>query len=126
MVRLFAAVLALVAFSAHGQSVTLEWEPPSQFTNGDVLNPATDLSGYGVYVDGARVATASNTVTSYQVTGLSYGPHDFWVTAIANNGNESAMSNTVARTIVDNRTPRPPRLIDVILAWLRSIFGRFA
>lgn len=125
------AVLLCLASTVYAQGdAQLEWTPPAQFTNGDPLVPVEALEGYGVYVDGERVATAAPEATAYLVEDLSPGSHEFYVTAIASNGAESDMSNVAVKVIPDNRVPEPPTLLDVLIAFVkdvvRAIFGWFA
>lgn len=119
-------VLMLFASGAMAQGVvTLSWVPPSEYEDGSALNPVTGLSGYRIYVDGAGVATAPNTASTYQVTGLSFGTHSFAVSALATNGQESELSNVVSRAIVDNRVPKPPTLLDAVVAFLKRLVRFF-
>jgi len=53
-------------------SATLQWTPPSEFTDGSELVPERDLEGYGVYMDGVRVAIAPPNVTTFVLEGVEY------------------------------------------------------
>lgn len=126
---IFAAAFVFCTTMAHAQSgvdATLSWLPPDSYENGDALDPAVDLTGYGVFMNGVQVATAPNSASSFLVLDLPFGDNAFYITSIATNGLESVMSNVAVRTVVDDRVPNPPTLIDVILAWIKRIFGWFA
>lgn len=117
--RYIITALAALPLLAHAQTAELTWEPPSAYQNGDVLNPAEDLEGYPIYVDGEQVDMAPPESEGYTVE-VSYGHHEFHVTALGTNGQESAPSNVVAETILDDRVPESPSLIDVIVGFLRD------
>ncbi|HEX7075767.1 MAG TPA: hypothetical protein VF226_17150, partial [Hyphomicrobiaceae bacterium] len=66
MKRLFAVVLTLICAPALAQgTATLTWELPDQYTNGDPLDPATDLAEIRVYANGALLATTEGTDTQF-------------------------------------------------------------
>lgn len=115
-----------MTFAQSGVDATLSWAPPSTYTDNSPLDPATDLTEFRIYLNGALHQTSPNTATTAIVPNLPFGSNEFYVTAVATNGNESVMSNIAIRTVVDNRVPGPPTLIDVILAWIRHFFARFA
>lgn len=120
------AALCLPAFGQSGQSVTLPWMPPTTWDDGSTLDPATDLQEFRVYRNGVRVASVGAAFTSYVVENVPYGESVFAVTAVAVNGEESSFSNTLTRVIEDTRKPRPPTLLDAIIAWVKSFFARWA
>src|SRR5690606_14517124 len=104
-------VLALLCCgSAWAQcSVELSWTPPTAYTNGDPLDPATDLLGYRIYdSDGDLLASPAAGTQSYALGDLPYGDYTFTATAVATNGQESAMSNAASWSCVDNRVPEAP------------------
>jgi hypothetical protein len=122
MKRLFAVVLALICAPALAQgTATLTWELPDQYTNGDPLNPETDLAEIRVYANGALLATTEGTDTQFVTDELSPGTYDFTVTAVAVNGIESAMSNSASKVIPDMRVPESPNLLEVIIAFVLDL-----
>jgi hypothetical protein len=83
-------------------SVTLSWTPPTQNTDGSVLN---NLAGYKVYW-GTSQSSYSNSVTvnnaglsRYVVEQLTPATWYFAVTALNAAGSESGFSNVVTKTI---------------------------
>lgn len=122
LVGLYVGMIAAPAFAA-----TLTWTAPSQFTDGSTLTPATDLSGYNIYVDDVKAGTALPTSTG-AVIAVAFGPHAYFVTAVAKvSGKESAMSNVISNAgVPDTRTPKPPTLVQAVIAFLKRLFGHFA
>lgn len=83
-------------------SATLNWQPPTQNTDGSAL---TNLAGFKVYW-GTSQGTYPNSVTlnnpglaSYVVGNLTSGTYFFVVTSINATGSESARSNSASKTI---------------------------
>jgi len=120
------AVCTTGALAQSGIDATLNWVLPTTYENGEPLDADTDLAEIRIYQNGALVQTAGGAATTATVFDLPFGDSTFFVTAVATNGAESLMSNEATRTVIDNRAPSPPTLLDVILAWLRSFFSRFA
>lgn len=81
--------------------VSLSWEPPTENIDGSAL---TDLAGYRLYVGQASgsytdvVALNDATATSHTVK-LASGSYYVVMTAVDADGNESAHSNEVTRTV---------------------------
>lgn len=82
----------------------LTWDAPTTYTDGTLLNPTTDLSGYRVYFGSSSTGAvvppcntssiAIGNLTTYRLPGLGDGSTVFvQVTAVATNGAESACSN---------------------------------
>jgi hypothetical protein len=84
------------------RSTTLLWTAPTGNENSE---PLTDLTGYiihcwtatGQYTNTMYVDDPS--ITSYEVKEFSPGEYSCAVTAISEDGGESALSNVVAKTI---------------------------
>lgn len=72
--------------------VTLNWAPPSEYSNGDSL-PLEELTEYRVYVDLKLVASVEPSATEYYLE-LPYGEWDVVVSAVAGYA-ESPLSETV-------------------------------
>ena len=109
---------------AQSCTATLSWTPPSEFDDGSPLDPAEDLSGYNIYVDGehygANPTIGNPTVRSYIVSDLptNGASHDFTMTAVGKNGLESDMSNSASKACPDMRKPKPPSLLDALIAFV--------
>lgn len=127
------AVSILVANPAGAQSPVmrngLSWTPPSEYMNGDPLDPSTELEGYRVTCGedpagpfprelvivqapgGAPVASVSKE-TIFVELGLDYGV-EYWCVmfASATNGLDSPASNMVGFIVADERAPAAPVLI---------------
>ena len=104
---------------------TIRWVPPTENVDG---TPLTDLAGYRVYwgedAGGPypnQMDISDGSLTSSPVTfTLDHAGQVTWyfvMTAIDTDGNESAYSNEVAKTITvtitDNRPPAPPTQLEV-------------
>jgi hypothetical protein len=124
-----AALLMFAAGAAIAQTpptmnVGISWVPPSQYTDGSALNPATDLTGYNVLCATTSAPSSyplshmvSNTATSVSraelvgALGLEFGTTYYCVLrAIATNTKTSNRSNEVSFVLVDERTPGAPVL----------------
>jgi hypothetical protein len=101
------ASVSLPAFSitvsaATSGSVTLNWMPPTQNTNG---TPLTDLSGYIIsYGTDAgslsqQISLSNPSLSTYVVSGLSAGTWYFAIKAVTSSGADSGFSNTASKTI---------------------------
>ncbi len=82
-------------------SKTLRWQSPTQNVDG---SPLTDLAGYIVYWGvTSRNYTGNHNINSPATTQwdatVSPGPYYFALTALDSEGNESAYSNEVLKTI---------------------------
>ena len=101
------ASTALTAFNLTVQatatgSATLNWQPPTQNTDGSTL---TNLAGFKVYW-GTSQGTYPNSVTlnnpglaTYVVGNLVSGTYFFVVTSFNTTGSESSRSNSASKTI---------------------------
>ena len=88
----------LAAQAIDEATVDLTWDP----------HPDDDLDGYRVYRDGLLVAGTG--ATSYRDTGLSpFTTYAYTVTAVAEDGDESAPSETATVTTPDATPPSVPQ-----------------
>jgi hypothetical protein len=84
-------------------SVTLNWQPPTQNTDG---SPLTDLSGYNIYIgttssnyDYMEIRLDNPGLTAYVVENLEPGTYYFAATAFNSTGIESAFSGEMVTTL---------------------------
>lgn len=82
-------------------SATLNWQPPTERTDGSAL---TNLQGYRIYYGNSpgnysNTVNVSNGLTSYVIENLSGGTWYFVMTAVDSAGLESARTNPVSKTI---------------------------
>lgn len=118
-------VLGFASFGAAAAETTLNWQAPTQNTDG---TPLTDLAGYRVYFGYATrdyVVSADvndpNATTATVTVPLGLVPGDNYIfiamTAIDSQGNESAYSNEITRIInvVDDIAPNAPVIITVTI-----------
>jgi len=83
-------------------SAALTWTPPTQHTDGTLLD---DLAGFNIYYGtsatalNAKVTITNPGATSYTLTGLAPGTWYFAVTAWSPDGSESAMSNVSSKVV---------------------------
>jgi hypothetical protein len=105
------APAAVSASPAHASStpptatignVTLNWQPPTQNTDG---TPLTNLAGYDIHYGTAsgkytQTVTIDNPgIATYVVGNLSPGTYYFSVTAVNSQGTESPLSSEVSTTV---------------------------
>jgi hypothetical protein len=83
-------------------SATLNWTPPTEFTDGSTLH---DLGGYRIHY-GTESGTYDSVIeidnpgiTSYVVEGLAPGVYYFAISAVTSTGAESAPSAEASKTI---------------------------
>jgi hypothetical protein len=91
--------MAMISVAVNG-TVTLQWQAPTENVDG---SPLDDLASYKIYYgDSSRSYSESMTVaagaTSKSVT-LESGSYYFAMTALDDDGNESAYSNEVEKTV---------------------------
>lgn len=116
---------------AEGTTVTLTWVPPTTFTDGSPLTPATDLSKYTVHFGPTSAEGVGSTSRNHPfpasssgtVTGLKGGVANYFcVKAVSTQGMSSACSNTLQKasqpavpawsetksvTVIINKPPAP-------------------
>jgi hypothetical protein len=98
----FSILVSATAGGGGAGSVALSWTPPTQNTDGSTL---VRLAGYRIHYgqtsgDYPSVVTLDNAgLASYVVDALPSGTYYFVVTAFDNQGNESAASAEVSKTI---------------------------
>jgi hypothetical protein len=82
--------------------VTLDWQPPTENSDGSAL---TNLAGYTVYYGTSpdnlskSVKVSNPGLTAYSVTGLTSGTWYFAVTSYSSDGVESTRTSTVSTKI---------------------------
>ena len=83
-------------------SASLSWTTPTENENNE---PLSDLAGYNIHC-WARDGQSTNTIyiddpeiTSYVIDELAPGSYYCAISAVNANGSESALSNTVAKTV---------------------------
>ena len=101
MLALGGLVLFGIMLSLNGPT-TLSWTAPTENENNELL---TDLAGYNIHC-WARDGQSTNTIyiddpeiTSYVIDELAPGSYYCAISAVNANGSESALSNTVAKTV---------------------------
>lgn len=132
--RLIAAALAaLVTFPALAANVT--WVNPTQFEDNSPL-VAADIASTTVQwsngttfgaVNGSQVVVGSATsVTLPDPPAGTSRCYRAFTTVVASKGGGSSVASNVSCKAVPFPNPKPPTLLEVLLAWLRGIWGRFA
>jgi len=132
--RLIAAALAaLVAFPALADTVS--WTHPTSYTDGSALVVAdiasttiewSNTNPFGT-VAGSQIVTGSaNTATTPNTPAGTTRCYRAKTTVVAAKGGQTSVPSNVSCKTVPFPAPNPPTLIDVILAWLRGVFSRFA
>lgn len=99
-------------------SHTVDWDPPTEYENGDPLLEQ-DLDYYTLYCNDAAFVTIDNIIGQSSAvvdfSPLGEGTHTCYLTVTALNGMESAPSNT-ANFTVGPRTPMAPTNFVIILS----------
>lgn len=98
----FAITVSASSSSAVAKAVTLEWQAPTENTDGTAL---ADLKGYEIhygtesqsYTQAITVTNAS--ITRYVVESLAPGKYYFAITALNGSGHQSPLSNEVSTTL---------------------------
>jgi hypothetical protein len=131
--RYLAALLALVALPASAATIT--WTNPTQYEDGSALAAADIASTTIEYSNGTTFGTVAGqvVVNGSATTGTAPDPaagasrcYRAYTTVVASKGGGRSVVSNVSCKTAAFPNPKPPSLIDVILAWLRSVFGRFA
>lgn len=131
--RLLAALLLLVALPA--SAATLNWTHPTSYSDGSALAVADIASSTVEWSNGTTFGTVagSQVVTGTANTAVAPDPaagasrcYRVKTTVIAAKGGLTSDPSNVACVARPFPKPNPPTLIEAILAWLRSVFGRFA
>jgi len=109
LIRLAAALLALLSFAANADPVTLSWQHDGKNTDG---TPAT-LAGFRIYYGSSAtldhtIEVANGALRTYVVTNLAPATWRFAVTAYDTAGHESLLSNTAIRVVLDPLPPPTP------------------
>jgi hypothetical protein len=115
--RKFVIALMLFTFAmgANAGEATLSWTPPTSYVDGSAL-PASEITSYKIYygqTNGGPYAssvTVAGSFTSAVISGLAAGTWYFVATTVASNGQESAFSAQVSKTVVNTAKPNPPVL----------------
>lgn len=115
------ALLVIGSSDAFARTVHATWTPPTQFTDGSALDPATDLSAFKFYCGTTLIGQAMPDATATDLT-IGGAPCALTATAVGVNGAESDMSNAV---MIDGLAPKPPTLLDAVVAFLRRLFHFF-
>ncbi len=88
--------------AASSAAVTINWQPPTENTDGSAL---TNLSGYDIHYgtksgDYTQAVSVSNPgLATYVVDNLSPGTYYFTVAAVNSAGTESSLSSEVTATV---------------------------
>lgn len=133
MRKLIALLVAFVSLPAFAATVNVTWTNPVEYTDNTPL-PSSAISRtrieYGTCAAGNAFGTkagdfiSSGNDTAETSPNLAPGTYCFRAYTTAS-GIESAASN-VSSSVVPQPAPKPPTLLQAIVAWLRSFFGRFA
>lgn len=131
MRRLLALLSLLVTLPALAAPVTVRWTNPTSYVDDSALASA-DITRtrieYGSCVGAAFGTKAGEFIsagndTSEVSPSLAPGTHCFRAYTTAK-GVESATSN-VSSAVVPQPAPKPPTLLDAILAWIKSAWSRW-
>jgi len=126
-------LLVLVALPALG--ATLTWTNPTTYSDGsslvaaDIASTTIEWSNGTTFgpVAGSQIVNGSaTTATAPDPAAGTSRCYRVKTTVVAAKGGLTSDPSNVSCKSAPFPKPNPPTLLDVILAWLRSIFGRFA
>lgn len=131
--RIIAVIAALVAFPA--SAATLNWTHPTSYSDGSTLVVAdiasttvewSNTSPFGTVAGSQVVTGTANTATAPDPAAGAVRCFRVKTTVVAAKGGQTSDPSNVSCVTKPFPKPNPPTLIDAILAWLRSIWSRFA
>lgn len=133
MKRAIVALFALAVLPVH--AATIQWTHPTTYSDGsalalsDIASTTIEWSNGATFgaVNGSQVVSGS--ANSAVVPDPAAGSSRCWrarTTVVAAKGGQTSGPSNVSCKTVPFPAPNPPTIIDVILAWLRNFFGRFA
>jgi hypothetical protein len=137
LARSFAAVaVCLLSSAAFAGTANITWINPTQYDDNTTLAPADIASTtveYGTCSGSAFGTKAGQVVvtgslTAATVENLTPGAwcfRAFTTVVAAKGGGRSAASNVASKT-VPFPNPKPPSLLDVIIAFIKRLFAHFA
>lgn len=129
-----AMVLALFLFAPMARAATVTWTNPTQYDDGSALAPA-DIASTTIEwsttlaftaVAGNVVVLGSGTTSSAPLDPVGGGAQLCYrakTTVVAAKGGGTSIPSNIACKTKAFPNPRPPTLLDAVIAWLRSIFG---
>lgn len=132
--RYLAGLLALVSFSA--SAATLTWNNPTTYSDGSPLVAADIASTTIEYSNGTTFGAVAGQVviTGSASTGVAPDPavgssrcYRAKTTVVAAKGGQTSDPSNVACKTVPFPKPNPPtNLLEILIAWLKGLFSRFA
>jgi hypothetical protein len=125
-------LLCALGYPALAATVDVTWQNPTSYTDGSALAASAITRTrieYGTCVSGAFGVKGGEFIsTGNDTTEVSpnLAPGVYCLRAYTTaSGVESAASNIASVTVVQP-APRPPTLLQALVAWLRGVFSRFA
>lgn len=133
LVALAALLLAVPAFAG---TANVTWINPTQYDDNTTLAPADIASttiefgtcsgsSFGTKAGQVVVTGAATVATVENLTPGAWCFRAFTTVVAAKGGGRSAVSNVASKT-VPFPNPKPPSLLDVIIAFFKRLFGHFA
>lgn len=129
------AAYALLLIAPVALAATVTWTNPTQYVDGSTLAPADIASTTIEYSNGATFGTVAGqvVVTGAASSGTAPDPaagasrcYRAFTTVVAAKGGGSSVASNVSCKSAAFPNPKPPTLLDAILAFLRRLFGHFA
>lgn len=127
-------LLLLLLLPLSAMAATVTWTNPTQYEDGTTLASADIASTTIEYSNGLTFGTVSGqvVVNGSATTGTAPDPtagnsrcyRAFTTVVAAKGGGRSVVSNSSCKTATFPN-PKPPTLLDAILAFLRRLFGHF-
>lgn len=132
--KLAVVILAtFVAFSATAATVNVTWTNPVEYVDNTPLAPASisrTRIEYGSCLAGGAFGTKAGEFISSgndaQETSPNLAPGTYCFRAYTTASGVESVASNVATSVVVQPAPKPPTLLQALVAWLKSIWGRFA
>jgi hypothetical protein len=105
----------------------LSWVPPVSYVDGGTIGSPISYRVYRATGTGTFSVQCQTSAATVSLLAQPVGTQNYRVTAVVG-ANESAPSNVATKVIVAP-TPNPPSnlsLLEQLIAWIRSVFARFA
>lgn len=126
-------VAALSLMAAPAMAATITWQNPTSFSDGSPLVAADIASTTVEYSNGTTFGTVAGqvVVTGSVTTATAPDPaagasrcYRAKTTVVAGKGGQTSDPSNVFCKAVPFPKPNAPTILDIVLAWLRSFFGR--
>jgi hypothetical protein len=124
VISLFILFFGVILIAGVAGADTLSWELPTERENGTAITPA-EIQAVEIYRDGVLVQTLIGSATSYDIGDTC--TERSWSAAVIDTGDlrSDRSASLVQQIDTDGCRPKPPTLIEIIIAAVRDFFRWF-